>query len=107
MSFINAKRELLNNIPRFVKIKCAAIYEDDYDQTTVRFKLKLGHSQEELESFLSCLDYNYDNGYGGQHLFGYIWLDDGTWLERGEYDGSEWWEHKLINDIPEFLNNDN
>ena len=23
-----------------------------------------------------------------------IVFEDGTWLERGEYDGSEWWEYK-------------
>ena len=47
-----------------------------------------------LEEVLSLLDFEYDNGYGGQELFGYIWYTDETWSERGEYDGSEWWEYK-------------
>jgi hypothetical protein len=29
-----------------------------------------------------------------------VWLDDGTWLSRGEYDGSEWWEHNQLPTIP-------
>ena len=38
---------------------------------------------------------NYDDGFGGQEvaedlkICGYGW-----WLERNEYDGSEWWEYK-------------
>ena len=47
-----------------------------------------------LEEVLPLLDFDYDDGYGGQELFGYIWYTDGTWSERGEYDGSEWWEYK-------------
>jgi hypothetical protein len=43
---------------------------------------------------LMILDFEYDNGYGGQELFGYVVFKDNTWLERGEYDGSEWWEYQ-------------
>ena len=42
---------------------------------------------------IADLDFEYDDGYGGQVLFGYIIFKDGTWLSRGEYDGSEWWEY--------------
>lgn len=45
----------------------------------------------------------YDEGYGGQELFGTIWYIDGTWSERGEYDGSEWWQHKSCPIIPDYL----
>ena len=36
---------------------------------------------------------NYDNGYGGHEiaLDLVVVFRDGSWLERGEYDGSEWW----------------
>ena len=53
-----------------------------------------------LPEVLPLLDFEYDNGYGGQELFGNIWYKDGTWSERGEYDGSEWWEHKVCPAIP-------
>ena len=52
----------------------------------------------ELEEVLPLLDFDYDDGFGVQELFGYIWYTDGTWSERGEYDGSEWWEYKKIPD---------
>jgi hypothetical protein len=49
------------------------------------------------------LDFNYDNGYGGQELYGTIWYVDGTWSERGEYDGSEWWDYREVPEVPSYL----
>lgn len=43
---------------------------------------------------------DYDDGYGGQELFGTIWLKDGSWYERAEYDGSEWWVHRVCPPLP-------
>lgn len=53
-----------------------------------------------LDEVLPGLDFDYDSGYGGQELFGHVWYTDGTWSERGEYDGSEWWEYKKCPEIP-------
>jgi len=40
-------------------------------------------------------DTYYDNGYGFAEIPGdlIIMLKDGTWFERAQYDGSEWWRH--------------
>jgi hypothetical protein len=62
--------------------------------------LKVNHTDDDLEEFRTKLDFKYDSGYGGQELYGTVWLDDGTWLSRGEYDGSEWWEHHACPEIP-------
>lgn len=51
------------------------------------------HSQEDLENFYRSLNFNYDNSYGTQHVYGCIVFTDNTWLSREEYDGSEWWEY--------------
>ena len=65
------------------------------------FTLKAGHSKEELEKFWEWMDQSYDSGWGGQNLFGTVWLSEGEgWLERGEYDGSEWWETKKRPELP-------
>lgn len=39
---------------------------------------------------------SYDSGFGGHviDLSLYIVFKDGSWMERSEYDGSEWWEYK-------------
>tara|TARA_R110000824_G_scaffold126951_4_gene286742 strand:- start:2633 stop:2923 length:291 start_codon:yes stop_codon:yes gene_type:complete len=57
-----------------------------------------------LNEVLERLDFEYDNGYGGQELFGYIWYKDGTWSHRGEYDGSEWWEYMVRPDLDIAIN---
>ena len=38
--------------------------------------------------------------YGRQELFGVVWLTDGAWLERYEYDGAEEWALKKLPTIP-------
>ncbi len=102
---INAKDE----ITRFVgelntPIKCATVtLGDEWADNRKTFQLKLGHTLLEERAFLDALNFEYDAGYGGQNLFGTIWFQDGTWAERGEYDGSEWWEHRAVPNIPEEL----
>lgn len=57
-------------------------------------------SQPELHSFswaefAAYANKEYDNGYGGNEVYiGLRIVGDTWWLERGEYDGSEWWEYK-------------
>ena len=84
---INAQKELIEHIDggevEFVSIA----FQKEYGSEPLIIK-------GSLNDILPMLDFNYDNGYGGQELFGYIWFTDGTWSERREYDGSEWWERK-------------
>lgn len=97
---MNAKEEFLNHIG-YRKVKCSKIA---FYSTTYNY-LKLGYNEEQYEEFLKVIDVNYDNGYGGQELYGIIWYEDGTWSERGEYDGSEWWEYKSMPEIDKELTN--
>lgn len=53
-------------------------------------------SPEEFQRGLPAMDFDYDSGYGCQEVFGTIVFTDGTWLTRGQYDGSEWWENHVI-----------
>ena len=104
---MNAKEELLEILKVAEQlgtgIKCAIIkYEKDFDEVDF-FILKVGHSLEEFKNFLNKLDFDYNNGYGGQHIFGTVWLNDNTWLSRGEYDGMEWWVHNFLPKIPKEL----
>lgn len=65
--------------------------------------LKENWSNDEWLAFLEGLRFNYDDGFGSQHLFGVIWFKDGSWLERSEYDGSENWVLKRTPDVPQLL----
>ncbi len=98
----SAKLELLEIIENKAELKCAKImfgypYVDEERPT---YRLKVDYNKKELEIFLERLNFEYDSGYGGQNLYGTVWLKDETWLSRGEYDGSELWEHNILPEIP-------
>ena len=108
----NAKEELLGILERVNgSIKCATIncgishwYNDEYVEDRKSIDLREGYHIGEYEEFLHRLDFEYDNGYGGQQVYGTVWLkEENTWLERGEYDGSEWWEYKKCPQVPDEL----
>jgi hypothetical protein len=99
----NAKQELQEILKDKAKIKCAIIYNGDYwggEDERPEFRLPLNYTDADLVNYYNSLDFEYDSGFGGQELFGTVWLEDGTWLSRGEYDGSEWWEHNVLPAIP-------
>ncbi len=98
----NAKEELLTNLEKAAKVKCAHIYRDGFvDNISYDIILKVGHTSEDFDKFLEELNFKYDQGYGAQEVYGTVWLEDNTWLRREEYDGSEWWEHYKLPAIPE------
>jgi len=98
---MNARKELEDVLKSKAFIKCALIWADDYwDGRQKRAVLKTNHNAFDYENFLKELDFDYDSGFGSQILHGCVWLEDGTWLSRGEYDGSEWWEHNIMPPIP-------
>lgn len=50
-----------------------------------------------FEHFKSIANIEYDGGFGGQEIATDLMVvGDDFWLERHEYDGSEWWEYKQI-----------
>ena len=55
----------------------------------------------DINKFIELADSIYDDGYGVQEVADNL-LIVGTnwWLERHEYDGSEWWEYKTIPQKP-------
>ena len=105
MAIINAKQEFINHIGR-KSIKCVftQFVDNIINEDGVQFFLTTGFTKDEYNQFLSDIDRNYNNGYGGQELDGMIWYKDGTWTTRGEYDGSEWWEYHEVPEIPDILN---
>jgi hypothetical protein len=102
---MNAKEELLGKMQQLeewlggTKIICASINIDPYgywdDEEPKPHVLKQGHTPIELEEFLNSIDFEYNNGYGSQELYGTVWFTNGIWMDRHEYDGSEYWDiHK-------------
>jgi len=83
-------------------IKCLQIQlGDEWFTKPIEFIVPVNYDVDEFGQTLCDMSNNtYDSGYGGQELFGTIWMKNGDWLERGEYDGSEWWEYKTCPEIP-------
>jgi hypothetical protein len=101
----NAKEEFLGH-NRNRKVLCATIFYRDcweYNTPGSKHDLSVNYTPKEYDAFIESLDFEYDSGYGGQELFGTIWYEDGTWSDRGEYDGSEWWDYHSCPEIPETL----
>lgn len=90
MSNRNAKEEFLNVTENY-NVIAANISFGQYDYEEC-YKLKPLYTEEEYNDFLNFLDRQYYAGYGGQELFGVIYCENGVWMQRGEYDGSEWWD---------------
>lgn len=101
---MNAKQELLNIIQGKPKVKCIIIKKENenFDLEITQI-LKVNFTISEWLHFLEQINFDYDSGYGGQNLFGTIWFEDGTWCDRGEYDGSEWWEYHKCPEIETIL----
>lgn len=89
---MNAKKELMEHVEgREVK----------YVRVIRRISYKESDLIEgALNDVLPRLDFEYDDGYGMQELEGTVWYSDGTWSEREEYDGSEWWAYRKCPIMP-------
>jgi 8-oxo-dGTP pyrophosphatase MutT (NUDIX family) len=87
---MNALREFLEEVGHdLASIEAVHILrEEDYEPKTILEK----RAPITIDD-LKVLDFEYDAGFGGRVLYGTIWRTDGTWHERDEYDGSEWWRH--------------
>jgi hypothetical protein len=98
---MNARKEFLEHIQKDNSgVLCAHIKFDDGKS----YFITTGYTKDEWDQFLSDIDRVYDDGYGGQELFGTIWFNSGYWSTRDEYDGSEWWRYNKVPEIPDNLN---
>lgn len=77
--------------------------EADWYCGQIKANLPLNYNVDDFLSFLSELGRIETRLYESCESPSTIWYDDGSWSERGEYDGSEWWERKTCPEIPEEL----
>jgi len=115
---VNLKEELqryLGCLGEKTNIKCAYItYDFDFEEAEEDeefekqriYELSIKHNKIDLEIFLNSLDFEYDNNcedWEVPHIYGYVWLTDGTWLSRVEFDEKECWTRKRYPKIPAHL----
>ncbi len=102
----NAKQEFLT-ITKGLKVINITMWTEDRNNhyALTYFDLLEGYSLEDYEEFLHKINFNYSSGYGGQELFGLIGCENNIWFDRGEYDGSEWWERHKYPNIDKIIKN--
>lgn len=55
----------------------------------------------DIDRFFQLADREYDSGYGAPEVaVDLLIVGENWWLERHEYDGSEWWEFKQLPAMP-------
>lgn len=96
---MNLKSETLKAVDGrtivWAKVMRDAFARGDFEAEDEYFVLAPGYTDADLAEFYEKMNFEYDNGFGMQLVEGTIVFADGTWLTRGEYDGSEWWQdHK-------------
>ena len=70
--------------------------EEELTWDDVRF-VRTEHNQFTVDEAKKMMDFAYDAGYGGTEVDESLMVvGDDWWLERREYDGSEWWEFKTM-----------
>ena len=103
---MNAKEEFLKTIEGLTVIAADIQYCSDggyFGSPCTDIYLKANHTFKDVQTFLSQLDFEYNNGYGTQHRFGTIWFLEDCWAERDEYDGSEGWAIFSRPELPDHL----
>lgn len=86
---MNLKQEILSTLKAQGKCQSDVIWAGNED-----FKI-------DLKQFWQLCDTNYDDGYGSPHVAtDLVIVGKDFWLERHEYDGSEWFEYKSFPKMP-------
>ena len=73
----------------------------DFEPCTITYQKGID-SLSKLKEKLSGI--NYLNDWGYKAMFGIILMNDGSYWERGEYDGATYWEHHVVPTIEQVLN---
>ena len=62
------------------------------------------HTKMTVKDFLEHANVEYNGGYGIEEInTDLILVGKDFWLERHEYDGSEWWEYKSMPNVDDFI----
>ena len=87
---MNLLNETINILKKYNLDTKDVIWVGNYDLKT------------DWDNFAKISDVNYDSGFGSQEVAtDLIIVGKDWWLERHEYDGSEWWEFKQLPKEPE------
>jgi len=71
----------------------------DYKRAILRSNRTINDVQSFINDLMSI---EYDDGFGSQNLYGTVAYKEGSWMDRCEYDGSEWWGYHSFPKEPDW-----
>lgn len=102
---INAAAEL-QNLVQWSEGEVIAIeitVEHIKETCEIDVQIEFNGATDSYEDLFESLNFEYDPGYGIQHLYGTVWFTNGVWATRSEYDGSEGWKLNRYPELPDFI----
>ena len=91
----NLKNEILKELKEHNKKPTDVVF--------VGFDYKDEFYRVSFEEFLIVADFKYDSSFGGVEINSTLMIvGNDFWLERHEYDGSEWFEFKTLPNIKDY-----
>lgn len=94
---MNAKDKIQLLLDTYIlELRCAVV-----QYKGKRVKLCDGYTEEQYAEFMRSLDFEYDNGYDRQLVYGTLWFKTGTWATN--HDCSDLWDYHRWPEIPEYL----
>ena len=70
------------------------IENDEYEVDVLWVGIEGENRYMTWEEFKKIANFEYDDGFGWKEIKNLIIVGSNFWLERAEYDGSEWWAYK-------------
>ena len=88
------KREEMSKMSNLLRETISTLNKNGKNSGDVRF-VQSPRCSFSWDEFAALADRDYNSGYGGNEVLQeLVVVGDVWWLERHEYDGSEWWEYK-------------
>lgn len=80
------------------------LLENGKSMSDIVFVSGSGH-EIPLDNFIKAAkSYDYDSGFGSEEVpLDLMVVGKDWWIERHEYDGSEWWEYKTLPQRPKIV----
>lgn len=97
---MNFKKETLDMLEKHNKtindIEFITITKIDFSNSKGEIVYTSMCIENDIKDIFNKFDFEYDNGYGDSEIPDIKIVGKDWWLERYEYDGSEWWEFKTL-----------
>jgi hypothetical protein len=105
---MNAMTEFLEFVKDLPDVVCAEVEKPEKRHSSKMgtiAALPCNYTTTDWATFCHSLDFDYEEGWGCQEFYGFIWFADGSWADRRghEHGDASWWELQKCPEIPASL----